>query len=253
MKSKMTKKLIFLLISMFFVSISDAQNMRKQLKKRTAEVGLVGDLGYYGNPHWGIGINGQYLHGIGRKKQRFSIGCGLRGFLFFSEKRDYSTSSPALSARNRGGADTMYMPKVQTNTINAYIALKINIKKGVDIHLNTDLGGINFGDSKDGFFRSYETDPIPPGKKYKTEPYGFNINMGSGSYGSLLSELYGSFRLSEQFLWRLGINYYRNEYKLDTNIPMNGRRFFQNQWMVMSGIAVNLRWKKDIAQSQYFY
>ncbi|HMN33584.1 MAG TPA: hypothetical protein PKA54_09435 [Chitinophagaceae bacterium] len=249
----MNKSILFLLVSLFIVSTSDAQNMRKQLKKRTAEAGLTGSLGYYGNKHWGIGVNAQYLHGIGRKKQRLAIGCGLRGFVFFTKERDYSTSSPSLVARNRGGADTMYMEKVQTSTINAFVAIKINIKKGVDIHLNTDIGGINFGDSKDGYFRSYETNPIPPGTKYKTEPYGFNVNMGNGSYGSLMSELYGSFRLNDQFLWRLGVNYYRNEYKLDTNIPMNGRRFYQNQWMAMTGIAVNLRWKKDIIQSQYFF
>lgn len=249
----MKKSFLILCICLFVASISEGQNMRKQIKKRTAEAGLCGSLGYYGNPHWGIGLNMQYLHGVGRKKQRLSIGCGLRGFVFFSKNREYSTSSPVLAARNRGGADTMFMEKVQTNTVNAYIAIKIHIKKGVDLHFNTDIGGVNFGDSKDGFFKSYETSPAPPYKKYKTEPYAFNVNLLNGSYGSIMSEAYGSFRLNEQFVWRLGINYYRNEYKLDTNIPMNGRRFYQNHWMAMTGIAVNLRWKKDIVQSEYFY
>jgi len=30
---------------------------------------------------------------------------------------------------------------------------------------------------------------------------------------------------------------------------MNGKRFYQNHWMVMSGLAFDLRWKKNNAQS----
>lgn len=248
----MINRLILILVCALMFQQTDAQNMRKTLKKRTAEACVYGNLGYYGNPHWGLGASMQYLHGIGRKKQFFSFGCGLRANVFFSKKRQYTTSSPALVERNIGGADSMYMPEVQTNTLNAYFAIKIHIKRGVDVHFNTDLGGINFGDSKTGYFHSHETYPIPPGLKYKTEPYAFNINMLNGSYGSIMSEAYGSFKLNDVLLWRLGFNYYRNEYKIDSNIPMNGKRFYQNHWMVMSGLAFNLRWKKDIEQARYF-
>lgn len=248
----MIKRLILLFICAVLFHNADAQRMRKVLKKRTAEAAIYGNLGYYGNPHWGLGANIHYLHGVGRKKQFFNIGCGLRANVFFSKKRDYTTSSPVLTARNPGGADTMYMPEVQTNTLNAYIAIKIHIKRGVDVHFNTDIGGVNFGDSKFGYFRSYETNPLPPGVKYKIEPYAFNANLLNGSYGSIMSEAYGSFRLNDVLWWRLGFNYFRNEYKLDSNIPMNGKRFYQNHWMVMSALAFDLRWKKNIAQSRLF-
>ena len=39
------------------------------------------------------------------------------------------------------------------------------------------------------------------------------------------------------------------KYKIDRNVPMNGKRFYQNHWMVMSGLAFDLRWKKNNAQS----
>lgn len=236
------------------ISFSDtqAQRMRKYLKKRTAEACVYGNLGYYGNPHWGVGANIHYLHGIGRNRQTFSLGMGLRANVFFSKKRDYTTSSNYLTSINPGGADTLYMPEVQTNTLNAYIAMKIHIKRGVDVFINTDIGGINFGDAQKAEFRSYETNPRAPFPSHNTEPYAFNLNNPlSESYGSLMSEVYGSFRLNEVMKWRLGFNYFRNEYKTNQRIPMNGRRFYQNHWMVMSGLAFDIRWHKTVAQSQY--
>jgi hypothetical protein len=245
----MKRVLLLLLISIVSFN-TDAQFMRRKLKKRTAEAAVYGSVGYYGNPHWSVGANIQYLHGIGRKKQTFSIGMGIRANVFNTEKREYTTSSQYLSSINPGGADTMYMPEVQTNSLNGYVALKIHIKQSVDIFINTDIGGINFGDAKKTYFRSYETAPLPPGVEYRTEPYAFNLNMFAWeSYGSLMSEIYGSFRLNKVMYWRLGFNYFRNEYKVDQNIPMNGKRFSQNHWMVMSGLAFDVRWKRTHAQS----
>lgn len=233
---------------------SEAQQMRKVLKKRTAEAGVCGSMGYYGNTHWGADANIQYLHGIGRKKQWLSVGLGLRAHVFGSKKREYTTSSAKLTALNPGGADTMYMPEVQTNSLNAYAAIKIHIKRGVDVFFNWDIGGVNFGDSKPGYFRSYETNPGKINEvKYKTEPYAFNLNTGnSDSYGTLVAEGYGSFRLNRQMNWRLGFNYLRNEYKVDRNVPMNGKRFYQNHWLVMTGLAFDIRWKQNKAQENYW-
>lgn len=149
----MLKRLFIYTLLVMISFSSEAQNMRKALKKRTAEACVYGNLGYYGNPHWGAGANIHYLHGIGRKKQWLSVGVGLRANVFSTKKREYTTSSAKLTALNPGGADTLYMPEVQTNTLNAYLALKIHIKQGVDIFFNWDIGGLNFGDSKSGYFR----------------------------------------------------------------------------------------------------
>jgi hypothetical protein len=249
----MLKRLLLLIFIVIFVNQSDAQNMRRILKKRTAEVGIWGGVGYYGNPHWAVGTTIHYLHGVGRKKQWFAFGCGLRAVVFNTKRRDYQTSSNALYQLNIGGADSLYMPEVQTNTINAYFTIKIHIKRGVDAIFTTDLGGINFGDSKTGYFHSYETDPVPPGVKYKTEPYAFNLNQLSyGSVGSLMHEAYGSFKLNDVLLWRLGFQYFRNEYKVDRYIPLNGKRFYQNHWMAMTALAFDIRWKKNKDQARYF-
>jgi hypothetical protein len=72
------------------------------------------------------------------------------------------------------------------------------------------------------------------------------------SYGTIMSEAYGSFRLNNVLYWRLGVNFYRNEYKVDRQIPLNGKRFSQNHWMVMSGLAFDIRWHKTIRQTQFY-
>lgn len=246
----MLKRLFILALLAFIALPSEAQYMRRKLKKRTAEACVYGNLGYYGNPHWGGGANIHYLHGIGRKKQWLSIGMGIRANVFNTKKREYTTSSAKLTALNPGGADSLYMAEVQTNSLNAYAAIKIHIKRGVDIFFNMDIGGLNFGDSKTGIFHSYETNPIPSTfVKYKSEPYAFNLNtLTSDSYGTLMGEAYGSFRLNQVLKWRLGFNFLRNEYKIDRNVPMNGKRFYQNHWMVMTGLGFDLRWKKNKAQ-----
>ncbi len=249
----MLKRLFLLALTFAAIAPVGAQNMRKVLKKRTAEACVYGNLGYYGNPHWGAGTNIHYLHGIGRKRQTFSVGMGMRANLFFTKKRDYTTSSDVLSALNPGrGGDTLYMPEVQTNTLNAYVAMKIFVKRGVFIHINTDIGGINFGDKQKAFFRSYETNPLPPGREYNTEPYAFNLQVpGKESYGTIMTEVYGSFKLSDVLYWRLGLNYLRNEYKVDRLVYMNGTRFSQNNWMVMSGLAFDIRWHKTVEQARF--
>lgn len=246
----MLKRLFIYSLLVFFALPTEAQYMRTKLKKRCAEAAIYGNLGYYGNPHWGGGANIHYLHGIGRKKQWLSIGMGIRANVFSTKKREYTTSSAKLTALNPGGADSLYMAEVQTNTLNAYATIKIHIKRGVDVFFNMDIGGLNFGDSKTGMFHSYETNPVEATYvKYKSEPYAFNLNtLNSDSYGTLLGEAYGSFRLNDVLKWRLGFNFLRNEYKIDRNVPMNGKRFYQNHWMVMSGLGFDLRWKKNKRQ-----
>lgn len=242
----MLKKCLLLIMMICFVFQADAQYKRGKLKRKNAEAGIHLNLGYYGNPHWSVGTNIQYTWGIGHEIQRFNFGAGLRTNSFFTKKRYYKTASPELTALNPAGADSLYIQKVQTNTLNAYFIFMFHIKKGVDIYFTTDIGGINFGDSRQAYFVSYETAPtIEDANKYKTEPYAFNLNMWEdNSFGTINSEVYGNFSLSNTLRWRLGVNYMRNEYILNRDIPLNGRRFSQRHYMVFTGLAFNLRKQK---------
>lgn len=250
----MVKRSLLLFLLLGWVWHAEAQFDKGRIKHKLAEVCLVSNFGYYGNPHYGGGANIQYTWGLGRGRQIFNVGAGLRVNTFFTKRRFYQTSSNELVELNRGGADTIYFPKIQTNTLNAYFILQLHIKRGVDFFFTSDIGGINFGDKRKGYFRSYETYPEPPGIEVSTEPYAFNVNMyENNSYGSIMSEAYLSVLLSNFLRYRIGINYLRNEYKVNQPLPMNGNRFSQRHYMVMMGLAFNIRQQKTIYETHNFY
>lgn len=242
----MMKKL-GLIITLFLLVIFSANAQEKGwVKQKHSYCAIVGNFGYHGNAHYGGGANIQYTWGIGTGRQRFNVGFGLRINTFFTKKRYYATSSQELIALNMGGADSLYFSKIQTNTLNGYFTLQFNIKPGADIFLNTDIGGINFGASRRGDFLSYETNPIFNGLYYNTDPYAFNLNIPPyDSYGSIMTEAYGQFRINSTISWRLGVNILRTEFKSITDVPFNGRRFSQINYMAMGGLAFNLRKNKD--------
>jgi len=246
----MWKNIILVSIALLFFTQSEAQISRGYMKRKYAQVGVVGGVGYYGNAHYAFGTNIQYTMGIGRKKQRFNIGGGLRFQSFFTKDRNYKTASQELSELNRGGADTLFFKKIQNNTLNAYLTFQIHIKQGVDIYINTDIGGINFGDRRTGAFRSYESNPdFTTGNPrfpvdYSTEPYAFNLNIYDQSYGTIMSEIYGSFKINELIGWRLGVQHYRNEYVSVLEVPFSGKRFSQGNWLVNLGLTFDLRQHK---------
>jgi hypothetical protein len=248
----MWKKLALVFVAVFMFSQLDAQIKRGYVKRKYAELGAYGGFGYYGNAHYAGGVDISYTWGLGSKKQRSNLGAGLRMNSFFTQDRYYKTSSLELAALNRGGADSLFFKTIQTNTLNIFVTFQFHIKQGVDIYFNTDIGGINFGDGREAAYLSYENNPdfntsidrFPV--DYYTEPYAFNLNMYNQSYGTIMSELYGSFRINELMGWRLGLMYYRNEYVTIRDVPMNGKRFSQSNWMGTLGVTFNLRQHRTI-------
>lgn len=248
----MWKNFALAFVALFMFSQAEAQIDRGYLKRKYAQVGVYGGFGYYGNAHYAVGTNIQYTLGVGRKKQRLNVGAGLRFQSFFTKDRYYKTSSTELAELNRGGADTIFFSKIQNNTMNAYVTVQIHIKPGVDIYFNTDIGGINFGDKRGGAYLSYENNPdFQTGNgqfpvDYNTEPYAFNLNLYDQSYGTIMSEVYGSFRLNDLLGWRLGVQYYRNEYVTIQEVPFSGKRFYQSNWIATLGLTFNIRQHKTI-------
>lgn len=249
----MSKKLFIVIISIIS-TISVKAQMRADIKRKVAETCVSGSIGYYdrtANKAGNVSIH--YLWGLGRGKQIVSLGFGLRSTIFATKNRYYTTSSIELSKLNPGGEDTLFMPKVQSNTLNGYFTIQFHIKKGVYLNFNTDIGGIVFADSKTGYFQSYETSRVLPGIKYTAEPYAFNMNLfGDNSYGSLMNEAYFSFRCSNFLRWRLGFQQFRNEYKTTQDVPLNGRRFSEYHYMFTSGLAFNIRQHKTTTGPTFF-
>jgi hypothetical protein len=241
----MLKKVLIMAIAMLSFYQIEAQSMKGIVKRKTAEAAFFGNVGVYDGEYWGVGANIHYLWGIGRNRQTFSIGLGLRQFNYSAKKREYVTSDPDLVAKLKNGTDSIYFDKQFSALFNSYLAIQIHIKRGVELGLNFDLGGITFGGTKEGQFHSYELTLTDP-KRVDVQPSAFNFNpfFTNAGIGSSFNEAYFQFSGGEIMRYRLGFDYFINE--ITTKVPQvgNGTRFRQVNYMVMGSIVWNIRHNK---------
>jgi hypothetical protein len=238
----MFKKGLIILLCVVMAEQMQAQGMRGIIKRKTAETALFGNVGVYDGEYRGIGTNTHYMWGIGRNKQRFSIGVGLRLYNFTTKNREYVTSDQDLVALLKNGTDSLFFAKQSSTILNSYLAFQVHIKRGIEMGFLFDIGGITFGSTKEGFFHSYE---ITKTQKMKTlmQPYAFNLNtLGQGNgYGSSMNEVYFQFNGGNIMRYRLGFDYYLSEVSTKTPQTANGTRFRSPNYMVMAAVVWNIR------------
>ncbi len=241
----MTKKLLLLLLCAFITNAVFAQRMKNVIKRKIAEAAVMYNEGVYDGNYRGLGANIHYLWGIGRNKQRFSIGLGLREYNFSAKNREYVTSDQSLVAKLKNGTDSIYFEKQNSSLLNGYLALQMHIKRGIDFGLHLDIGGLTFGGSKEGFFHSYEL-TLTERKKVLVQPFAFNFNPFFSNYGlgSSFNEAYFSFNGGKIMRYRLGFDYFVNEVNTKTPQTGNGTRFRSTNYLVMGAIAWNIRYNK---------
>jgi hypothetical protein len=238
----MLKKL--LIIAILFLSMQEinAQGMKGIVKRKTAETAFFANLGVYDGEYWGAGASIHYMWGIGRNKQRFNIGLGLRQYNFSAKKREYVTSDANLVSQLKNGTDSIYFDKQFSSLLNSYLAFQFHIKRGVEFGLNLDLGGITFGGTKEGEFHSYEL-TLTERKKVIVQPYAFNFNpfFTDLGIGSSFNEAYFQFSGGNIMKYRLGFDFFVNEVNTKTPQTGNGTRFKSMNYMVMGAIVWNIR------------
>jgi hypothetical protein len=240
------KQLLIMVICVLSVGQLDAQRMRGVIKRKTAEAAVMGNVGVYDGEYRGLGTNLHYMWGIGRNRQRFSIGLGLRVYNFTAKKREYVTSDASLVKYLIGGTDSIYFDKQNSTLMNTYLAFQIHIKRGIEMGFQFDLGGITFGGTKEGFFHSYELTKTVKEKKL-VQPFAFNFNpFASGvGYGSTFNEVYFQFSGGNIMKYRLGFDYFVNEINSKSVITGNGTRFKTENYMVMGAVVWNIRHNKS--------
>jgi hypothetical protein len=250
------KQLLIIIAILMLGQGSYAQaRLKVPYKKKKAEAILYGNFGLYDGPYWGAGAATNYLWGVGKYKQNFKVGIGLRGYYFNARNREYMTSDEGYYSQLRGGTDSIFFPKMQSVLLNPYLAIRIKIKRGIDFGINVDLGGVTFGTTKKGYFHSYE---ITLTERFveNVQPYGFNWNpfyrQGAGS-GSTFNEAYFQFNAGPATAYKVGLNYFVNEIYTKTFITGNGFRFRNNNYMFMAGVVFNLRKHKQLEEGLLIY
>ncbi len=165
-----------------------------------------------------------YVHNwkIG-KKQKWEIGLGGRLTSYFGTKRDFITAGPARLTRSQSipfliffadqkpeNWDTLNVQRPFTAALNATVNIGYHFNKKWSAGFNIDLIGVTLGRTTNGILTSNGTTR----NDSKVKPSAFNLLLtGDHDLGSLNSEFFVRYRLSDKWSLRGVYQFYFSEYK----------------------------------------
>jgi hypothetical protein len=191
-------------------------------------------------------ISFQKVYGIGQKKN-FKIGWGIRANGYFSKGTKLITAPYQLTSGKPSiiGFFTEYkLDKLDTIAVNntgilsfnSTIVLEYSIKK-LDLGFNIDAFGFTLGAQQGGIL-SASQEPSLDNSTQNLKPTAFNLLLVSDSdIGSLNSELYARYWLSEKDGLRLGLSFQFIEYTADRKLTYDNDRFRLKTLMPMIGFT----------------
>ncbi len=194
-------------------------------------------------------ISWSHLHGIGNKKQRFKIGYGLRftSYYGYSAGKYYTTAPSKYTSPVQGpttifsetfeeNIDTLAFANPQVNSLNIAIHLQYSIHKKLDLGFNIDAIGFSFGAKQPGSVISSVYDPNQP-YLLSTAPTKLNLLLTSDNdIGSLNSEFYIRYWLTEHIGIRTGYTFYFSEYTTEQKLSFDSGRIQNDRFRQKSGL-----------------
>jgi hypothetical protein len=248
----------------FFLIISSitlfAQSSEKDLKRgfrynNYFELsGLVSPDLYGGAASW------SHYHNTGKKKKNFKIGYGARITSVFGIDRNYVTAPAKLtrgvtgpiavfSERLLDNYDTIYLARPQVNFLNLYFSIQYTFFRRLDVGLNADLAGVSFGTKEITEYYSSKNNPGDYSQAQRAYPTGFNIMLlGDNNIGSLNSEVFARFWITNQWAVKASLNFVFTEYTTVNALRLGNDRFRDRTFM--AGVAVTFcPWRSEIFYS----
>jgi len=228
------KKLI-LLTSAICLLISMNSFAQEQEEKKGYFKTSYYDLGSsFGSGQFAGSLSWSHLHGLGSKKQKLKIGYGLRFLSYFGSDQNYTTA-PAKYTSNEADIDTLKFASSQINSLNVSLHIQYSIVKKVEVGFNIDAVGFSFGGSQKAGLVSSVRGTIAPIQSAK--PTSLNLLLvGDNDIGSLSSEFYVRYWITERFGIRGGLNYLFTEYTTDNALKLDNGRIevdrFRNKSMM---------------------
>ncbi|SOE22498.1 hypothetical protein SAMN06298216_2927 [Spirosomataceae bacterium TFI 002] len=186
----------------------------------------------------------QKVYGIGQKKN-LKIGWGVRANAFFSNENDLITAPYKLTSGKPSiigffteykldKLDTLSVQNTGIVSLNSTIILEYSIKK-LDLGFNIDAFGFTVGAAQKGLF-SASQEPSLDQTTQNLKPTAFNLLLVSDSdIGSLNSELFARYWLSDKSGLRIGLSFQFIEYKADQKLTYDNDRFRLKTLMPMIG------------------
>jgi hypothetical protein len=185
------------------------------------------------------------------KKDRISVGLGGRATTFFGSELYYITAPAILTSGSRGplvlfrenineNIDSLLIGSPRVNAVNAAINIQYRISRRTIAGFNIDAIGFSFGGKKDTRYINGDE-----GANTRAAPTAFNVLLVSDNdRGSLNSEFYGKYFLSEKIALKGAAQFLFTEYTTDTDVqqlPRPNDRFRNKALMFAIGISYRLR------------
>ena len=194
-------------------------------------------------------ISWSHLHGIGNKKQRFKIGYGLRvtSYYGYSAGKFYTTAPSKYTSPIQGpttifsetiekNIDTIAFANPQVNSINISINLQYSLRKKIELGFNIDAIGLSFGAKQSASILSSVYDPGQP-YLLNAKPTTLNLLLTSDNdIGSLNSEFYLRYWLTEKIGIRAGYTFYFSEYRTSQSLSFDNGRIQNDRFRLKSSL-----------------
>lgn len=205
------------------------------------------DLSIAGGGAFSPALSYNYNWGIG-KKGKFKIGTGLRFTYLGASNKDLITAPARLTSGEKGpqvlfvenipgNLDTLKLGKVGVAYINIPIHLQYSFSSKFELGFNIDAIGVSFGSKQSGTF--YASDSKSLNKTTQSaKPTSFNLLLVSDNdLGSLNSELYARYWVSDKIGLRAGLSFQFVEYTTDKKLTFENDRFRTKNLLPMIAVS----------------
>lgn len=181
---------------------------------------------------------------------KFSVGAGVRFSSYFAANQYYVTAPATLTSGKTGplvlftenianNMDSFLIKAPQVNAFNAMISFGYAFSKKMWVGFNIDAFGFSIGRiTRGNYINGFE------GANVEAKPTSFNVLLISDNdVGTLNSELYGRYLLSEKWSVKAGFQFLFTEYATETKVqqlPEPNNRFRRKSLLVALGISRSL-------------
>lgn len=192
-----------------------------------------------------VAVSWVHFHGV-TKNKKFKIGYGARFTAQTGKNLIYTTAPAILTSKTRGpqvlfskiyneNIDSLGVYKSQNNMFNVSINLQYSFTSKFEIGFNIDAIGFTFGKKAIGYYQGQFNYPYTI---TSASPTTFNaLLVSDNDLGSLNSELYARYWLSNKIALRAGASFMFTEYTTDVKLRLGNDRFRNKSLMPMLAIS----------------
>jgi hypothetical protein len=186
---------------------------------------------------------------ITKRIERLKVGYGVRFTSFVGANKYYVTApskytSPVQSLGTifsetiEANIDTVSTATAFSNSLNLAIYIQYAITKRIDIGFNIDAVGFSFGPEKQFNIISSSLDPNQS-PVVSGSPTRWNVLLTSDNdIGSLNSEFFARYALTNKIGIRAGYTFLFTEYKLDSKLSFDNGRIMNDRYRYKSSMAM---------------